>query len=81
MKEENYMEYNWTWCGRYYIPYCLLMASKLNILLNGEPLNGNLVDYKSSIHNEHIQINDLGMGTTAPAKRTHWVGYAGIKYE
>lgn len=80
VKEDNYMEYNWTWCGRYSIPFGLLMANKLNILLKGEPLNGSLVDYRSSIHNKHIQTKDLGMGTTAPAKNTHWVGYAGIKY-
>lgn len=81
VKENNYMEYNWTWCGRYSIPFGLLMANKLNFLLHKEALNGTLVDYRSSIHNKHLQINDLGMGTTAPAKKTHWVGYAGIKYE
>ncbi|CAM4310228.1 AmmeMemoRadiSam system protein B [Gillisia hiemivivida] len=80
VKEENYMEYNWTWCGRYSIPFGVLMANKLNLLLHREPLQGSLVDYRSSIHNKHIRVDDLGMGTTAPAKNTHWVGYAGIKY-
>jgi len=80
VKEENYMEYNWTWCGRYSIPFGVLMANKLNLLLFKEPLHGDLVDYRSSIHNKHIRVDDLGMGTTAAAKNTHWVGYAGIKY-
>lgn len=81
VKEENYMEYNWTWCGRYSIPFGLLVANKLNLLIYNEPLNGTLVDYRSSIHNKHIPVLDLGMGTTAPASNTHWVGYAGIKYD
>tara|TARA_R100000935_G_C2818120_1_gene158322 strand:+ start:104 stop:1201 length:1098 start_codon:yes stop_codon:yes gene_type:complete len=81
VKEENYMEYNWTWCGRYSIPFGLLMANKLNLHLFNEPLNGSLVDYRSSIHNEHIKVDDLGMGTTAPANNTHWVGYSGVKYQ
>jgi len=80
VREDNYMEYNWTWCGRYSIPFGILMANKLNILLNKQPLNGVLVDYRSSIHNTHLQVDDLGMGTTAPAMNTHWVGYSGIKY-
>lgn len=80
VKEENYMEYNWTWCGRYSIPFGVLMANKLNLHLFEEPLTGSLVDYRSSIHNKHIRVDDLGMGTTAAAKNTHWVGYAGIKY-
>jgi len=80
VKEENYMEYNWTWCGRYSIPFGVLMANKLNLILHNKPLYGELVDYRSSIHNKHIKVDDLGMGTTAPAKNTHWVGYAGIKY-
>ncbi|WP_010229080.1 AmmeMemoRadiSam system protein B [Gillisia marina] len=80
VKEENYMEYNWTWCGRYSIPFGILMSNKLNLLLYNEPLKGTLVDYRSSIHNPHIQVNDLGMGTTAPANSKHWVGYAGIRY-
>ena len=80
VKEENYMEYNWTWCGRYSIPFGVLMANKLNLLIYKEPLTGFLVDYRSSIHNQHIRVEDLGMGTTAAAKKTHWVGYAGIKY-
>ncbi len=81
VKEENYMEYNWTWCGRYSIPFGILMANKLNLHLFKKPLTGSLVDYRSSIHNEHIKVDDLGMGTTAAANNKHWVGYSGIKYQ
>ncbi len=81
VKEENYFEYNWTWCGRYSIPFGLLMAHNLKLIIDNEPLKGSLVDYRSSLHNEHLKVNDLKMGTTAPATNTHWVGYSGIKYK
>ena len=80
VKQEDYMQYNWTWCGRYSIPFGLLMANKLNLLINKIPLNGEKVGYRSSLHNSHIEVKDLGMGTTAPSSQRHWVGYAGIKY-
>ncbi len=76
----DYIQYNWTWCGRYSIPFGLLMANKLNLLVNNSPLIGEKVDYRSSLHNKHIEVKDLGMGTTAPSTQRHWVGYAGIKY-
>lgn len=81
VKQEDYMQYNWTWCGRYSIPFGLLMANKLNLLIHKIPLNGVKVDYRSSLHNKHIEVEDLGMGTTAPSSNRHWVGYAGIKYK
>jgi len=77
---EDYMQYKWTWCGRYSIPFGLLMANKLNLKLNNIPLVGEKVDYRSSFHNKHIEIKDLGMGTTANSSQRHWVGYSGIKY-
>ena len=81
VQQEDYMQYNWTWCGRYSIPFGLLMANKLNLLINNTPLNGEKVGYRSSLHNKHIEVKDLGMGTTAPSSQKHWVGYAGIKYK
>jgi hypothetical protein len=40
-----------------------------------------LLAYASSIDHELIQVEDLGMGTTAIATQKHWVAYASIKYE
>tara|TARA_R100001369_G_C3327003_1_gene170037 strand:+ start:11618 stop:12712 length:1095 start_codon:yes stop_codon:yes gene_type:complete len=80
VNENNYMQYNWTWCGRYSIPFGLLMANKLNLKLNNIPLVGEKVDYRSSFLSKHIEVKDLGMGITANSSHRHWVGYAGIKY-
>jgi len=77
---EDYKEYNWTWCGRYSTPFGLLTANKLNEKLHGEALNGSLIGYRSSIKDPHIQVEDIGMGHTAPALPTHWVAYVGMGY-
>lgn len=79
--ENNYKEYKWTWCGRYSIPFGLMFANKLNTLTNAVHLNGNLLDYRSSYHNPHIKVIDLGMSVTAPANIHHWVGYVGVGYQ
>lgn len=77
----DYKSYNWTWCGRYSVPFGLLTANKLNQKLYGEPLFGTLVDYRSSLTDPHIEVIDIGMGHTAPASETHWVAFVGVGYE
>ena len=79
--ENDYKKYKWTWCGRYALPFGLLFANKLNELENGTLLRGTLLDYRSSYHNAHIKVDDLGMGVTAQANIRHWVGYAGVGYK
>jgi len=79
VKKEDYKEYNWTWCGRYSVPMGLLTAFYLSEILNS-PLKGISLAYSTSISNKHIKVDDLKMGTTAPAKLKHWVGYASVGY-
>jgi AmmeMemoRadiSam system protein B len=81
VQETDYKEYKWVWCGRYSVPFGLAFANKLNILQNDVSLTGEFLDYASSIDHELIQVEDLGMGTTAIATQKHWVAYASMKYE
>ncbi len=81
--EHDYKEYKWTWCGRYSTPFGLLLARDLNFMAEEElstSLTGTLIDYRSSLHNPHIEVTDLGMGHTAPASNSHWVAFVGIGY-
>jgi len=79
--KENFKKYKWTWCGRYSVPFGLMFANKLNFLINKKPLEGVFVDYRSSYPGMPIKVKDIGMGYTAPAKPSHWVGYTGISYQ
>ncbi len=77
---DNYKKYQWTWCGRYSVPFGLLTAVYLNNHYSKKPLKNRLTHYCNSIDHPHLKVNDIGMGKTAPANIHHWVGYAVIGY-
>jgi len=81
VKESDYKEYKWTWCGRYSVPFGLLTALKLNEKMNGLEIKGEFIGYSNSIDHKILKVDDLRMGTTAPANNHHWVGYAAVAYE
>ncbi len=81
VKRTDYKAYNWIWCGRYAVPFGLLLANKINFSVNKKPLIGQKIDYRSSLDHPHIAVKDIGMGVTAPANNHHWVGYVGMAYE
>jgi AmmeMemoRadiSam system protein B len=80
VQDSDYHVYRWTWCGRYAVPLGLLTAYNIS-LHQSEPLTGIPVGYSTSIADEPLPVTDLGMGVTAPAKLTHWVGYAAVGYK
>ena len=79
VQDTDYRVYKWTWCGRYSVPFGLLVAEKMQGMLH-QSLKGSLVGYSTSLEQPKIPVTDLGMGTTAPAKLKHWVGYAAIGF-
>ncbi|MRR22863.1 AmmeMemoRadiSam system protein B [bacterium] len=79
VREDDYRQYKWTWCGRYAVPLGLLTAYRISEM-EQKPLAGIPVGYSTSIAGSPIPVSDLGMGLTAPAKLTHWVGYAAVGY-
>ncbi len=79
VEENDYHLYKWTWCGRYAVPMGLMTAYRIS-LMDDNPLTGVAVGYSTSIANTPVPVSDLGMGLTAPAKLTHWVGYAAVGY-
>lgn len=81
VSESDYKEYKWTWCGRYSIPFGLLTAYNLDKQINGGGLKGSFIGYSNSIDHPILKVDDLQMGTTAPANNRHWVGYAAVGYQ
>ena len=77
----NWREYQWTWCGRYSVPFGLLTACKLQELSGGMPLKLAVTDYSTSIARKPLKVDNLNMGATAVAKLHHWVGYAVAGYK
>jgi AmmeMemoRadiSam system protein B len=79
VQDSDYHAYKWTWCGRYSVPFGLLVADKMDRMLH-QSLKGTLVGYSTSLERPKIIVTDLGMGITAPANLRHWVGYAAVGY-
>jgi len=81
LADHDHREYKWTWCGRYSVPFALLVAWHLAQLRGAAPLSGTILGYATSLGDQRIQVDDLdGMGVTAPATLRHWVGYAAVGY-
>ena len=80
VNQDDFKQYAWVWCGRYSVPFGLSLANKLNLKTNKSNLHGTLIDWRSSLHNPHIEVIDIGMGHTAAATSKHWVAFTGIGY-
>ncbi|MBM2813737.1 MAG: AmmeMemoRadiSam system protein [Ignavibacteria bacterium] len=77
VKESDFREYKWTWCGRYSVPLGLLTSYYLQDAMSVK-LSGSLLNYSTSIEGKPLDLSRIGMGTTAPANLHHWVGYAAV---
>jgi AmmeMemoRadiSam system protein B len=81
LADHDHRQYKWTWCGRYSVPFGLLMAWHLQQLLSAPRLTGTVLAYSTSLAGHAIKVDDLdGMGVTAPATLRHWVGYAAVGF-
>jgi MEMO1 family protein len=81
LDDHDHREYKWTWCGRYSVPFGLLVAWHLAKARGAAPLSGTILGYATSLDNQRIKVDDLdGMGVTAPATLRHWVGYASVGF-
>jgi len=78
--KDDFRQYKWTWCGRYSVPLGLLTAYNMQVLNSEDPLIGTAIGYANSIDHPQLEVEDIGMGVTAPAHDHHWVGYVGIGY-
>ncbi|MCF6240038.1 MAG: AmmeMemoRadiSam system protein B [Bacteroidales bacterium] len=79
VQADNYKEYKWTWCGRYSVPFGLLLDYYLQKKF-GETLNDEFIGYSTSIAKPVLDLKAIDMGTTAVANLHHWVGYCAIGY-
>jgi MEMO1 family protein len=81
LDDRDHREYKWTWCGRYSVPFGLLVAWQLQQLTQARVLTGTTLGYATSLDHAHLKVDDLeGMGVTAPATIRHWVGYAAVGF-
>lgn len=66
--------YRWTWCGRFSIPFGLLVLEQMGGA-HGWPLA-----YATSTSAPQLALGEFGFGVTAPAEDGHFVGYPAAAY-
>lgn len=73
-------EYRLTWCGRYSIPFGMLLLEATAKGLGQAAPTGFPVAFGSSVNTPELPVKALGMGATAPANLYHFVSYPGVAY-
>lgn len=67
--------YRLTWCGRFSIPFGMLLLAETARSLGLSPPVGHAVSYATSVGQPELPLRDIGLGETAPANLYHFVGY------
>ncbi len=68
-------QYRLTWCGRFSIPFGLLLIEKLAGDLGLAGVVGHPLSYSTSAGQPELAVREVGMGETAPANLYHFVGF------
>jgi len=67
--------YRVSWCGRFSVPFgMLLVRDTAKALGLGAPV-GMPVAYATSVGAPELRVREVGLGETAPANLYHFVGY------
>ena len=73
-------QYRMPWCGRFSIPFGLLLLDETARGLGRPAPIGHPVAFGTSISFPQIPVRDLGLGTTAEANLYHFVSYPGVAF-
>jgi AmmeMemoRadiSam system protein B len=71
-------DYRWTWCGRFSVPFGLLLVERLARESGGA--SAQPIAYATSVGWPELSVRDLGIGATAPASLYHFVGYPAVAF-
>lgn len=74
---ENPDDYRMSWCGRFSIPFGMLLLKKTSEALGQGDPKGMPLCYATSISAPELRVQDVGLGATAPSNLYHFVGYPG----
>jgi MEMO1 family protein len=72
--------YRLSWCGRFSIPFGMLVIQRTAEALGvGTPV-GKPVAYATSVGAPELRVRAVGLGETAPANLYHFVGYPAVAW-
>ena len=73
-------DYRLPWCGRFSIPFGMLLLKALAVDLGLPTPKGTPVAFGSSVDTPELPVKAFGLGATAPANLYHFVSYPGVTY-
>jgi AmmeMemoRadiSam system protein B len=73
-------QYRMPWCGRFSIPFGLLLLEETARNLGRPTPVGYPVAFGTSISFPQLPVRDLGLGATAEANLYHFVSYPGVAF-
>jgi hypothetical protein len=72
--------YRMTWCGRFSVPFGLLLLADTATALGLAAPVGHPVAYGTSVGAPELPLREVGLGETAPANLFHWVSYPAVAF-
>jgi AmmeMemoRadiSam system protein B len=72
--------YRMTWCGRFSVPFGLLLLGDTARALGLAAPVGHPIAYGTSVGAPELPLREVGMGETAPANLYHWVSYPAVAF-
>ncbi len=77
---QNPDEYRMPWCGRFSIPFGLLLLGETARELGSPVPTGQPIAFGTSISFPQLPVRSQGLGLTAEANLYHFVSYPGVAY-
>jgi AmmeMemoRadiSam system protein B len=68
-------QYRLTWCGRFSIPFGMLLLERVTAALGLPTPVGHPIAHGTSISSPELPLRDVGLGETAQSNLYHFVGY------
>lgn len=72
--------YRLSWCGRFSIPFGMLVLRRTAQALGAGSPVGMPVAYATSVGAPELRVRPFGLGETAPANLYHFVGYPAVAW-
>lgn len=77
---ENPDDYRITWCGRFSVPFGMLLLESISRKLGLEAPAGRPVAYDTSVGLPELPVREFGLDATAPANLYHFVGHPAVAF-
>jgi AmmeMemoRadiSam system protein B len=78
---DNLEDYRSSWCGRFSVPFGLLLLGQLAKTLARPAPKGVPLALSTSVGVPEIKVRELGLGPTAPANLYHFVMHPALAFE